>query len=375
MNCVEREGIQSAHRGIFFEEKFFMKCHNCKQSFQGDVAYDLTKAQLSFIEREFKVVAILNLLALIRRIAILDRAKEGDRIEGEEICDKMLTLVEDDMGNCKPSVDLMSLAVAYQYIGTFHFNVGDDLEKAKYYFEKARDITNTLEDDEKNNGTFINNSIKKTLAEIEARINGDNLEAATVLSHLQHKYKRMSQDGENDIATIGCGVRLAKALFDTYQTIEALRLIDKLVAISRRVHGASHTQTKNVVSAWQRMKMPYVSVGKQHYQVLSYEDDGNSYVVRGPLPKKGNSVGELRSVDNAKTFSVPSADITFTHSLPVMLHGLKKAAHLNGEIGDIRDYCKLSNRYVVHLEGNTSKPVKVKQENLRILFDLPEPKK
>ncbi len=57
-----------------------------------------------------------------------------------------------------------------------------------------------------------------------------------------------------------------------------------------------------------------------------------------------------------------------------MLHGLKKAAHLNGEIEDSRDRCDLSHRDIVHLEDKALKPVKVKQENLRIIFDLPDPK-
>ena len=55
-----------------------------------------------------------------------------------------------------------------------------------------------------------------------------------------------------------------------------------------------------------------------------------------------------------------------------MLHGLTKAAHLNGEIGDIREYCKLSHRFVAYLEGKGLKPVKVKHENLRIVFNLPD---
>ena len=185
---------------------------------------------------------------------------------------------------------------------------------------------------------------------------------------LQHK-------GEHDIDTLEFGVNLAKALFETFHTIEALRLLDKFVVISRRVHGASHTQTKNAEYLWQRMKMRYVSVRKQPYQALRYEKDGNSYVVRGLLPKKGNLVGGLRSADDGTTFSVPNADIIFGCGTPVMLHGLKKAAHLNDEIGDIRDYCALSNRHVVHFERKGLMPVKVKQENLRILFDLPDPKK
>jgi hypothetical protein len=384
MEYVER-GTCCMHDGELFREKFFSQCPNCKQSFQGDIAYEMAKYQLSFIEREFKEVICWNFLALMRRIAILDEATEADRMEGEEISDKLLALVGDDMGNCNPSVDFMSVAVAYQYIGTFHFNVGDgkSLEKAKYYYEKARDISNTIRDkttrvvfgsivrDDETLGSFINSAIEKNLSEIEARMNGDSLEAATALSSLRVGYNYIARsNGKHAVETISHGIRLVKALSESFHTIEALRLIDELQLTCRRVHGSDHRETK-MVNLWrQRLKIRYVVIAEHLYQALRYENDGNTYVVNGPV----NSAGEIRS-DDEEAFAVPSADITFTHSLPVMFHGLKKDAHLNGEIGDIRDLCQLSGRWVVHLEGKGLKPVKVKQENLRIVFDLPEPRK
>ena len=370
--------VRSGHDEPLIQEKFFSQCPNCKQEFQGDIYKDLTKAQLSFIEREFKDVECWNLEAMVMRIAALNAKNEADRIEGEEICDKVLSMIEDDMGSSKPSMEFMSLAVAYRmHIGMFYSKVGDDqfLEKAKNCYEKARDVCNTFSETE----TFIimAKSIKEDLAKIEARLNGDCLpeNAAYELSGLRDAYMHMSQnDGENDIMTIGCGLKLAFELFRTYQTIEALRLLDKLLVTSRRVHGASHSHTKSAEHLWQRLKIRYVFLGEQLYQALRYENDGDSCVVNGPVDTS-NLGGFLESVEDEKTFAVPSGDVSFTVGSPVMLHGLKKAAHLNDEIGDIRDLCQLSDRWVVHLEGNASKPVKVKQENLRILFELPHPKK
>jgi hypothetical protein len=57
-----------------------------------------------------------------------------------------------------------------------------------------------------------------------------------------------------------------------------------------------------------------------------------------------------------------------------VLHGLKKTAHLNGKMGDARDYCHSTDRLVVYLEDKELKPVKVKPGNVRIIFDLPDPK-
>ena len=375
---AERRTRGGAYDDNIFKEKFFLKCPNCKQEFQGDIYNDMTKAQLSFIEREFKEETNWHVEAMVMRMTVLNAKKDADRIEGEEIRDKILTMIEDDMGNSKPSVDIETLTMSYKFLGTFHFHIGTDesLEKAKKYYEKARDVCNTLPQTE--TVIFMTKSIEEELAQIEALKNGRYLpkHAGMDLRRLQDTYKHLCQNvGENDIVTIQCGVHLAKALFETYQTIEALRLLDELLLTSRRVHGPGHKQTKSAESVWQQMKFRYVSVKEQPYQALRYKKNGDSYVVRGPLPKKGNLVGELRSGNVGTTFSVPSADIILGRGAPVVLRGLKKAAHLNGEIGEIRDLCPLSNRCVVHLEGKASKPVKVKQENLRILFNLPDPKK
>ena len=379
MEFIERR-TRFMYDAELFREKFFSQCPNCKQSFQGDVAYEMTKSQLSFIEREFKDVEKWHLEAMVMRIAFLDAKKEADRIEGEEICDKALSVIE---GNCNPSEDFMSLAVAYRmHIGTFYSNLGDDesLKKAKNCYEKARDACtcNTLGNGEiRETVIFMSKSIEEDLAKIEARLNGDCLpeNAAYELSSLRDTYKHMSQTSgeEDDIVTIGCGLKLAFALFEASHTIEALRLLGRLLMTSRRVHGASHSHTKSAEHLWQRLKIRCVVIEKQPYQAVRYEKDENSYIVNGPVDTS-NLAGFLRSVEDGTSFSVPCADIVFTRSLPVMLHGLKKAA-FNGDIGDIRDYCKLSKRWVVHLEGREQEPVKVKQENLRILFDLPDPKK
>ena len=377
MEFIERV-VRSGRGAILFRENFFSQCPNCKQSFQGDVFYDLTKAQLSFIEREFKDVECWNLEALMRRIAALDVTKEADRIEGEEISVKILSVIEDDMGNSKPSLEFRTLTMAYKFLGMFYFNVDNDksLKKAKYYYEKARDVYNTLGDREVESFDFFTKELDNALAKVEARINGDSPpKTVEMLSSMREGYKFLLQHkGEHDIDTIEFGVNLAKALFRTYHTIEALRLLDKLFVTSRRVHGASHSHTKSAESLWQRLKIRCVVIEKQPYQALRYERDGNSYVVNGPM-NMSNLDGFLGSLADRTSFSVPCADIVFTRSLPVMLHGLKKVAHLNDEIGDIRDYCKLSKRWVVHLERKGLKPVKVKQENLRILFNLPDPKK
>ena len=192
------------------------------------------------------------------------------------------------------------------------------------------------------------------------------------MSSIRARYNCLLQAvGQNDIRTMEMGTLLASKLFNAYHTIEASRLLDRLVIISCRVHGSDHKQTKIAESWRQRLQLRCAFIGceQQPYQALRYEDDGDSCIVQGPVPKN-----VPRNDDDCQIFSVPSVEISFSLGTPVMLHGLKKAAHLNGEIGDVREYCKLSDRWVVHLEDKDLKPVKVKHENLRIVFDLPDPK-
>ncbi len=357
---------RGAHiRSDIFDEGFFEQCPNCKQTFRGDIRRDMTKAQLA-IEREFEGVHDWHLFAMIMCISFLNKSDEANRIEGERICDKLLTLIEKMEKNSYPALTPNALSSAYESIGSFNFDVGTkkSVKKAKYYLEQAIAVMKTSEDHGLQLKVFF---LENKLTKVEARLNGDSISKTHTLekdlSCIRVAYNYLRIHCETDVRRIEAGYMLASKLFHAYHTIEALRLLDELVVASRRHLGSSHEQTKNTVSLWKDLKLRCVFIDHQSYQVLRYESDRNIYVVNGPMP------------DGKKTFSVRSADISFSLRSPVMLHGLKKAAHLNGEIGDIRKYCESTDRYVVHLESKGLKTVKVKHENLRIVFDLPDPKK
>eukprot|EP00985_Skeletonema_marinoi_P027709 scaffold23174_cov73-Skeletonema_marinoi.AAC.1 len=204
-----------------FDGKNFEHCPNCKQEYQNDLYYDMTKAQLAFIEREFKDVDRWNLRALKRRILILDGEKEADRIEGEEISAKMLSLIDEMEKNSDPSLDV--LAGVYLDIGRFNFSVGTNrcLEKAKYYLEKARDIIKTSGDRELQ---LMVKSIEDYIAAVEERLSGGSLPKKTEsdLSDFRVRYDYVLQAvGENDVRSIRMGSYLASGLSLANHTIEA----------------------------------------------------------------------------------------------------------------------------------------------------------
>ena len=167
------------------------------------------------------------------------------------------------------------------------------------------------------------------------------------------------------------------------QVIEAERLLTKLVAISKRVHGPDHQLTKKAESDLQFQKVRYVDVTRndkwERFQALRYDESGKKCILQGPITDECS-----RNVQEERTLTVATEDILFADGTPVICHGLKDAmSHLNGKIGDARCFVEENNTYEVHFEdksvqlcllyrGATALSVFVKPENLRILFELPD---
>ena len=150
--------------------------------------------------------------------------------------------------------------------------------------------------------------------------------------------------------------------------IEAERLLIKLAATSKQVHGLDHTTTKRAVTVLQQCKERRAMVeGKSHwFQSIRYEEGGNKLVVQGPIVKP-------RNVEGKEMLTVAPNDVShLVFGTPVICTGLKQKAHLNGKIGDIRSRGEDSDCYLVYFENEELDPQPVQAKFLRILFELPE---
>ena len=90
-------------------------------------------------------------------------------------------------------------------------------------------------------------------------------------------------------------------------------------------------------------------------------------VVTGPITKP-------RKVDDERTHRVESNLIVPAYGCAVICHGLVSASHLNGELGEVKDFKQDESgiRLEVHFEKKKGvKSALVKPENLRIVFELP----
>ena len=400
----ERKKTDSTGRATTAVDDGFMVCPNCKQMYQKGLRSELSKAQVAFVEREYgldgddnnNVVAItMRANALNMRMTMIDCDKEQDVIEGEELCSKILRLVEhaktttDDSNSSQESLIRRLEAPGYMAIGSFHMRLGfrfgytewrECLQKAKEYFELATEIY-------KKDGDSISLMASERMVEIvNSRLIGNNnvLERPPPADQVQMKRKTyqfyLEKLGQEHTQTIDSGVQLAEALFDSHMTIESERLLLRLHEVSLRVHGVEHDSTMCVEQTLQRVKERRVCVIQRQadgnddiFQALRYSDSGGDdndndkksrIIIQGPIQKP-------RNVATEQTFDEDCVNnVSYVKGTPVVCHGLQKGIHLNDKVGEIRDFDAKSDRYTIYFEDKSLKPAKIKGNNLRIVFDL-----
>ena len=186
---------------------------------------------------------------------------------------------------------------------------------------------------------------------------------------LQERLKLAEQFG--GFATHGIKTDLANSLLGAGRVIEAERLLDELYDTSRRANGENHPDTKGVEELGNIVKTKRVQFrngNPETYMLVKYTDAGDKCVLRGPITFEKFGVGE------GVTSTVKVSDVRFHPPVAVMCVGLKGAQHLNGQVGDAREYNPEKDRYTVVFEDPKLKSALVKYENLRVVFDLPEKK-
>jgi hypothetical protein len=357
--------------------KLFEKCPGCNQQYQNSLKRQLRKAQLEFVERGKESLSTrftkseLNLLharALKIRLDVLNGQEEEDRREGEEICSKLLILFEEINNDGNPeNYQKMEKALTYSSMGDFHFRIGSEtltLGKAKEYEEKALAIYQEMGDE------FYIMISQANIDTIEAEMSGKQFKSSVGYWRKVYDFY-VDKAGANHPHTITRGTELADALFISLRTIEAERLLSKLVASSHLVHGTNHPCTQRAVEAQthvEKRRVIVVSKENELFQILRHENDGKECVVSGPVPKRV----EERNLDQEQTYTVANTDIILVLGTPVICHGLEEEeAHLNGKIGDVRSVSEDYNVYRVHFEEEGLGPTEVKMENLRVVFELP----
>jgi len=383
--CLVKYGNQMAEQALRKVEAtgtvanmvdIFYKCPNCKQDYQNGILVEMKKANITFHKEKLmqpgadKISLAIESAELEKRLRNINGRNKNERDEGLKIVTKLLSISRElKQCDCLP---IPMGAGMDEHIGDFFESCSDDhsLKRAKAFYEKARDAIVAWGGEYKLDRKGVDYKIKRVEAKLGGGSGNDRqVGKAAAVKLLQERYDYCVALG-NDNDTITAGINLASVLHTSDHAIEAERLLDKLIVTSRRVHGSNHNQTQKCLSLLQAVKERWVILHseQQWFEALKYKKNGKKCVIQGPIK-------EPRVTDEEKTITVPSGEVRPYKGTPVMFHGLKKAAHLNGKIGDVREFCQSADRYEVHLEDKGLKPVLAKHGNLKVLFDLPDPKK
>jgi hypothetical protein len=193
--------------------------------------------------------------------------------------------------------------------------------------------------------------------------------ASSMMQSLRNCFdKNIIQFGMDSADTIRAGLCYAILLWNMNHCIEAERLAAKITTNSRRVLGPHHKVTIEADEFLIRCKERSVTILPQNkqFKALRYKNDGEICVVTGP-------VAMPRNLEDERVYHVDGHLVIPNKGCPVLCHGLVSAPHLNGELGEVRNWkqSEIGIRLAVHFEKKGAKSALVKPENLRIAFELP----
>jgi hypothetical protein len=364
-------------------------CNNCKQPFENQLSVDLASAFVEFAQATYghegnnkwdklrvmeslrlKIVALTKCKSFKERMKTINNLLSTiDQTKKDYKMSRWIHMPKDSeeyqyyrllCGNYE--------AFAYDYLGIAAYT-NEGAEIAIAHFKKARAIYNLV--DMVDGVQYMENKIATTTVNIEAVVNDQNrksvLEIAT--NNYENELKRFAMNSTDAILS---GLNYARALRIDNHCIESERLVTKLAAISRRVHGPEHKTTMKADEVLKEFKKRYVIVLPdivlpeiKQFQALRYENEGEICVVQGPVTTP-------RMIEDERVYNVEWNLVIPNIGCVVICHGLVSAPHLNGEVGDVRNTKVNINglRVGVFFEKKSLMSALVKPENLRILFKL-----
>ena len=337
--------------------KAWETCTHCKQEFQGQLAIDLANKFLAFTQARYPDDNAVHLEALSSLLGVLRKASVSHSAEMKRIGHEMLSMI-DQMKMNDPLLPDKIFAIeadVYNYLGVIYYVLGtvDGIGIAIAYFEKDLAICQDR--------GFSTVTAETCLALARNKCGSGSQSEAVEQRRLLYK-QNINTFGEGSFYIINAGADLAADLEKTYQVVEATRLLKSVLATSNQVHGPSHRLTQEIEGMLKRgnrrwVKVSYYPDEANKLRALRYSEVYSKLVVQGAN----------------ETFDVAVKDVRFELGTPVVCHRLKGSlGHLNDKIGELRSWDDESECFTVHFEENNLGPHSIKQDYLRIVFDLPD---
>jgi len=378
------------------------KCNNCKQPFQNQLSIDLVSACYLFAEATYgregnnkydKMKVMESLRLKIVALFMLNDYSNEVADEKRRVINHLLSMVDQTKKDYKMSrwIHMPKDSEEYQYYrvlcgeyeGIAHHSLGmmlwgesseENMKTMIMHLKKARAIYNLvgMTDKAKHLDTMISVHTAKKQTENDQNLSTNV--AAELTSGLQKSkdtYEHLlNKLGANSHETIALGLQYARLLWSMSHCIEAERLVTKLSAVSRQVHGPDHKTTIEADELLKKCKerCVYVLPDNKPFQALRYENDGEICVVTGP-------VAMPRNLEDERMYHIANNLVIPRKGCAVICRGLVSVPHLNGELGEVRDFKSDDTGtgilLAVHFEKKGVMSALVKAENLHIAFELP----
>ena len=376
------------------------ECNQCKQMYGNELGKEIADSLCSFVDTDYaktKYRPLLKLEALNHKLCIV--TKHSDRNldvwdDANQIAHDMLGLLENiKMRDFHPGHYLMAEGNAYDQLATGLLYM---CTKAKMYgnedqTQKEKDLKQSLKYFRKSRNSYKKLSSK--CSKFESNVTAQDINIDLVQSLLQGDLQLGVLDvgrlrdiynhavdaseggkGESVVNSIKSGIDLASALMQRHETVEAERLLTKLLRIADRVFGLDHDLSLRAQRELHKCQIRKVEIagvdsGASLFAVIKLDEDEETCLVCAASNVMMHSQ-EPGVPLNAKTVSVK--DLILQPGNPVVCHGLEKASHLNGKLGEIRNKIdEKTGRFEVVFEDARLPPCRVRQRNLQVVINLP----
>ena len=360
--------IKSYEHAMKFRQPW-EECPNCNQYYddlkggceqfygaKGRLVVDLADAFVDFVEWNYADNISYILESLFLNLEV--QSRKGNFDATVKIGTKMIFIINQlKRANPPPPPRGRILRIephVYNSLGIIHMKVGNDEESVRCfqnYLQLCREVNLSVANAEMN--------LDRAMRSLT---NGQNIiSSEKSIENLKFVYD--IHRGKDSTDAIRHGINYANELKKAYYGLAFERLLMELSAMSRRVHGPDHKETKKLTISLQERQRRIVSVyGPGQCLALRYEGRNNHcLLVRGPIIEPEHKQVTFKT---KKYIPVPGT--------PVIIEGMQYPnTHLNGKVGELQSWDKESHCFTVLFEDKSLDPCSIHKKKVRILFELP----
>lgn len=226
------------------------ECPSCKQWHQNKLRIELATEFVSFVEGQYPNNHEMLITALHEKLISVSGG--GLLQEAKNIANRILSLIDQvkTEHSTLPRQLLYIKARTYYYLGIIDLTKGtkEDSKEALIHYEKCRDLSCVL-------GLINEVAMAERDIDIAKEKCGEVISKVRKVETSQKLYdSRLKLYGEEAIDTLVAGKNLAISLLNARRLAEAESLLEKLVVVSKQVHGLDHRVTKRIQSVKRRVR-------------------------------------------------------------------------------------------------------------------------